>query len=84
MNKETCKIKYFKTTKQTNRFSKNQKVWVVSEQANHLYIVFNYRGKGRYVKGVADKFAKYVGDLKEIDIQPSFAKRLGTKGWGMI
>ncbi len=25
---ETAKVKYFKSTKKTNRFNKNQKVWV--------------------------------------------------------
>ena len=74
-------IKIFKAQKQTKRFNKNQKVWITKEFENHLYVRFKYRGKGRYVNGILDKFNK-VGDnyndiigkdgFKEIDISENF------------
>lgn len=71
-------VKYFKATKNTNRFRQNQNVWITSEFANHLYIRFKYRANGRYVNGIADKFAPYVGEIRSIDVEKSFADRLGV------
>ena len=69
-------VKYFKAQRQTHRFRKNQKVWIRLEFANDLWIRFRWRGSGRYVDGVIDKFAKEVGELKEIDVDEAFAKRI--------
>ena len=77
-NHNTANVKYFKTTKQTKRFNKNQKVWITLECANHLYVKFKYRGKGRYVNGTVDKFAKYIGEIKTIEVDKNFASRLGV------
>lgn len=79
-NRLLCAVKYFKATKNTKRFNANQKVWVTLQCANHLYIRFNYCGKGRYVNGIADKFAKYVGEIKTIEVSKDFASRLGMSG----
>ena len=49
-------VKMFKAKKQTNRFNKNQKVWITLEFGNHAYIRFKFRGKGRYVSGVIEKW----------------------------
>lgn len=73
------KIKAFRATRKTNRFNKNQRVWVVVNGANMLKIVFKYRGSGRYVNGVVDKFASCVGELTEIEVAEDFAKRLILK-----
>ena len=70
------KVQYFKAQKQTRRFKKNQKVWIELHCANHLYIWFKWRGRGRYVSGVVDKFAKCVGEIKEIEVNDDFAKRI--------
>lgn len=77
-NHEMCTIKYFKAAKKTKRFNMNQKVWIILECANHLYIRFKYRGKGRYVNGVVDKFAKCVGEIKSIKVSKDFAINLGV------
>lgn len=71
-----AQIKYFKATRDTKRFKKKQKVWVTLDCANHLYVRFKYRGNGRYVNGVCDKFANYVGEIKTIMVEESFAKSL--------
>lgn len=79
-------IKMFKAQKQTKRFRKNQKVWVVLDCANHAYIRFKWRGSGRYVNGVIDKWnstqkanwntAIGEGGFKEIEISDDFGNRL--------
>ena len=70
------KVKYFKAVKKTNRFNKNQRVWVRSEFANHMWIWFKWRGKGRYVAGTIDKFSLCIGEIKEIEVEDAFAKRI--------
>lgn len=70
------KVQYFKTTKRTNRFNLNQKVWLRKHYDNHLYIWFRHRGSNRYVRGIIDKFAAAVGEIKEIDVSEDFAKRV--------
>ena len=62
-----AKLKYFKALKQTRRFSFNQKVWIKAEYPNHLEICFKWRGSGRMVNGVIDRFGAEVGEIKEID-----------------
>jgi hypothetical protein len=77
------KIEMFKAKKQTGRFNENQDVWVIFNYANHLDIRFKYRGKGRYVNGVIDKWNtngtklnEVIGEIKSIDISEAFYKRL--------
>lgn len=79
-------IEMFKAQKQTKRFRKNQKVFVALHQANFLYIVFRYRGKGRYVKGIIDLWAKNgqgisptIGRLIPIDVKEEFAEMITQK-----
>jgi len=75
-------IKYFKYTKKTRRFNKNQKVWIVEEYSNHMDIAFKWRGSGRWVKGVIDRFTKCVGEIKTIEIKDSFANFIAQKRRG--
>ena len=70
------KIRIFKPTRDTARFRANQKVWVTGDFGNHIYVRFRWRGSGRYVKGVCDKHASYVGEIKEIDVDDDFIARL--------
>ena len=44
--------------------------------ANHLEIKFNWRGSGRMVNGIVDKFASCVGEIKEMEIDKKFYKRI--------
>jgi len=75
----------FKAQKQTNRFNKNQRVWVVMDFGNHLRIAFKWRGRGRYVSGTIAKwnhtgtwFNPAIGGdgIKQIDVDESFAAML--------
>ena len=74
-------VQYFKATKQTNRFNINQKVWLSLNCANHMRIYFRFRGKGRYVSGTIDKFNQAVGEIKTIDVDATFAKRIQEAAW---
>ena len=49
-------VKMFRAKKQTKRFKKNQKIWVIYDSANHAFIRFKWRGNGRYVNRVIDKW----------------------------
>lgn len=70
------KIQYFKATKTTNRFNKNQKVWIVRNHSNYLHVFFKWRGNGRYVTGDCDKYANCVGEIKEIEVSEDFYNRI--------
>lgn len=78
------KIRMFKAIKQTKRFRKNQKVWIVFESQNYYVVCFKWRGKSRkYVSGILAKMNnKYtdinpcIGEINEIDISDSFCKML--------
>ena len=69
-------IEYFKSKFSTIRFNKNQKVWIRFNHPNHLDIFFKWRGNGRYVSGMCDKYAPYVGEIKKIEVDEPFAKRI--------
>ena len=81
-------VKMFKAKKQTKRFNKNQKVWIVYDFGNHASIRFKYRGSGRYVNGIIDKwnwtakanFNTVIGEegFKEIMVSRKFAESLGV------
>jgi len=73
------KVQYFKSTRRTHRFNENQKVWISLNCANHMYIWYKWRSKGRSVRGIIDKFDKAVGEIKTIDVDDDFAKRV--YGW---
>ena len=70
------KVQYFKAIKRTNRFNYNQKVWIRHMFANHMWVWFKFRGKGRYVSGVLDKFAPCIGEIKEIEVEEQFGNRI--------
>lgn len=78
-------IKYFKAQKSTKKFNKNQKVWVVLECANHLFIKSKWRGKGRMVFGYLSKwngtgksYNPIIGDkgISSMEIGEDFYNRL--------
>ena len=86
-NIKTVKLLCFKAQKSNNRFKKNQKVWVTMDGANSAYIRFKWRGTGRYVNGVINKWddslkpIKYnaiIGEdgFKEIGVDEDFANRI--------
>ena len=75
-------IQYFKATKQTRRFNENQKVWISWRHANHLDIYYKWRGKHRYCRGTIDRWSKPVGELKTIEVDDAFARRIiGREIW---
>jgi hypothetical protein len=45
-------IESFKAHKKTNRFNKNQRIWIQNNFGNHCHIVYKYRNNGRWVKGI--------------------------------
>lgn len=85
------KIKAFTAKKDTNRYRKGQKVWVLNDFdfGNHCYVVFKWRGNGRYVKGVQDKWScnkktewlEVIGEdgFKEMEVEKDFHDRLLAK-----
>lgn len=73
---DMAQVQYFKAAKQTNRFNANQKVWIRLRCANHLHIYHKWRGSGRYVTGIIDRFAPAVGELMTIDVKDDFAQRI--------
>lgn len=76
---ETKKVEMFKANKATNRFNENQVVWIRFNHANHLEVCFKWRGNGRYVTGYVDNLAPEVGEIKSIDVDESFANRIGPQ-----
>ena len=78
-------VQYFKAQKRTHRFNENQKVWISWRHANHLNIYYRFRGKHRYVRGVIDRWSKPVGELKTIEVDEGFARRvIGKEIWGIL
>lgn len=69
-------LRFFKAQKQTKRFRKNQKVWVVHDFSNHLHIRFKWRGKGRYVIGIISKDSQVIGEMREIEVANDFGCRV--------
>jgi hypothetical protein len=69
-------VQYFKATRDTHRFRANQKVWIRMAYANSLEVWFKWRGSGRYVSGTADRFAKAIGEIKEIEVSDAFGERV--------
>jgi len=70
------KVQYFKAKEESNRYNKGQMVWISFNFANHLHTYHKWRGSGRYVYGVIDKFSPLVGEIKTIDVGDDFAKRI--------
>ena len=69
-------VQYYKARKRTRRFNSNQKVWVSYSHANHLNIYYRFRGNGRYVRGSIGRWSEPVGELKTIEVDDEFAKRI--------
>ena len=69
-------VQCFKSAVETNRFRKNQTVWIRGNYANHLEVYFRWRGSGRYVSGTLDKFSKCVGEIKSMEVDSVFASRI--------
>ena len=71
-------ISYFKALKETRRFRKNQKVWIVHEYGNFCIIKFRYRGSGRYVSGILNKENQTVANatFKEITVHEDFYNKI--------
>lgn len=69
-------VEMFKAQVQTNRFRKNQKVWITKTHDNHCDIRFKYRGKGRYVNGIINRQHKAIGEIKEIEVTDKFYIKL--------
>lgn len=74
-------LRYFRAKKSNRRFRLNQKVWISTEQANHLCVKFRWRGKGRYVTGIMPKWDRQyqnlnpvigIDGIKEIDVADTF------------
>ena len=74
-------VQYFKAAKNTHRFNANQKVWIALNCANHMRIWFRWRGRGRYVSGVIDKWSGVVSEIKTIEVEAAFAKRIEEGAW---
>lgn len=72
------KVQYFKALHSTNRYRKGQKIWINSNQANHLYTFHKWRGSGRYVNGTVDKFSKFIGEIKTIEVENKFSERISN------
>jgi hypothetical protein len=75
---DKMKVQYFKATRDTHRFRKNQKVWIDVNHANHLTIRFRWRGSGRTVMGTIDKLHKSVGEIKEISVTSKDLECIGA------
>lgn len=75
------KVKYFKALEQSNQFNKNQKIWVVRQfpSDGYMWIVHKWRGKGRYIRAQISLDAKYIGEIKEIEVSDEFAGRINSK-----
>ena len=57
-------IGLFKTTKMTNRFGHNQKVYILEDHANHYKVRYFMRNhKGRMVEGLIGKDASCIGKI---------------------
>lgn len=69
-------VQYFKVQKQTARFRDGQKVFIRHLFPNYMWIRFKHRGNGRYVNGRISNHSKAVGDIKSIQVDSSFAKRI--------
>ena len=74
-------ISYFKALKETRRFRKNQKVWIVHEYGNFCIIKFRYRGSGRYVSGILNKENQTVANatFKQITVHEDFYNKIRYK-----
>lgn len=69
-------VQMFKAARKTNRWNANQRVWIRFRHANHLNVWFRFRGKGRYVSGIVDRFSPSVGSLSTIEVSDAFAARI--------
>ena len=75
MSNDTVKVRLFRAARDSHRWRANQKVWIELLCANHMYVRFRWRGRGRYVRGIVDRFTCAVGEIKTIGIDRDFAER---------
>lgn len=66
----------FRATKDSHRFTKNQKVFVYCDCGNYLLIYHRWRGKGRFVYGKIDVTSPLIGEIRKIEVDAAFAKRV--------
>lgn len=71
------KVAFFKSTQDTKRFKKGQRVWFQTPPNNGIMITYKFRGsaKGRYVKGYISGESPHIGEISIIDIDQEFVKR---------
>lgn len=74
------KVKYFKSTKETHRINKHQKVWIgLDWENNYFAIYFKFRGNGQYLDGVVSKNDPMVGEIETIEVSDRFARQIKNK-----
>ena len=76
LTKPDTEVQYFKSTKESNRYKKGQKIWIRLNCANHLYTYHKWKGFGRYTEGVIDKFSPLVGSIETIIVSKYFANKI--------
>ena len=75
---DLVKVLMFKALKNTNRFKKNQTVWIQQHRGTHAYIIYKFRGRHRYVKGIIQvEFDTSIisKPMMEIKVERSFAEK---------
>ncbi len=80
---EKVTIMMFKAQRDSPRFKKGQKIFIVHHFGNHIKVRFRYRGNGRYVNGEIEAYNMSGGNhsiigengIKEIVVDSAFAER---------
>ncbi len=71
-------VKMFKMPFDTKHFNTNQKVWIATLSGNQsAKVVGKFRGKGRYVTAWVSWRGKVLPEIKELEVNCTFASRLG-------
>lgn len=73
---EGVEVCLFRATKDSHRFTQNQKVFVAHDYGNCLDIWHRWRGKGRFVRGRIDAASPLIGVIRTIEVDAEFAKRI--------
>ena len=64
-------IESFKSPKRINRFNKGQRIWIQYKFANHSYVIYKYRNRGRWVKGIIDNIF-FEGQTQQFEVDDRF------------